>query len=81
MSIIDSEDRPIWGSDDESDPGPRDSLLGSDEERLLRKRMENAQVDALTEALRRERRNIPFRPPDGPALSPADAPSCGRFGC
>ena len=74
MSIIDSEDRPVWGADDESDPGPHDSILGSDEERMLHNRIADTQAAAQVEALRRERRNIPFQPPAGPVLSPADAP-------
>ena len=74
MSIIDSEDRPVWGADDESDPGPHDSVIGSDEERMLTNRMADAQAAAQVEALRRERRMVPYGPPAGPVLSPADAP-------
>ena len=46
MSILDEEGRPLCSDSELSYPGPHDSLLGSDEEGLLQRRMEDAQVEA-----------------------------------
>ena len=41
---FDDEDRPLWS---DSDPGPHDSLLGSDEEQELARRMRELQAAAM----------------------------------
>ena len=41
---FDDEDRPLWS---DSDPGPHDSLLGSDEELGIARRMRELQAAAM----------------------------------
>ena len=78
MSIIDSEDRLVWGdSDEHSENDPHPSLADSEEEH--RRTMENAarqMGDAQASAMARGRRRgfqLNQRRP-GPQLLPADSP-------
>ena len=60
------EDRPLRPDAE----GPHGSEPNSDGERFPQWFREGARIEALL----RGRRNIPFRPPAGPVLIPADAP-------
>ena len=55
--ILDDEGRPMWSDSEMSDPGPRDSLLGSDEEMGLARRMRDLQAAAINRERRRDARD------------------------
>ena len=75
-----------------SDPGPRDSLLGSDEELELDRRMRDLQAAAMNRERRRDARdtgvlkslfgirNFPGRPTGCAGSQPGWRTACGRFG-
>ena len=67
---FDDEDRPLWSDSETPNPGPRDSLIDSDEERG-----QAARMAALQERARRRAARGQAAAPAGPLLNPEDARS------